>query len=421
MKRTDIIKCLKANKKISAYELTINNKDSRELFYVLDHLEINRAVNTCAQSINVYVNDGDKTGDSIVAVTAADDAASLTKKLDAAVVKAKAAMNPYFPLPEKTVNIRALDDKKYDLNEIANNIAKAVFKANVHEQGWLNSTEIFVSKLTKEFENSNGVHHISSGLAIQIEVIPTWKGEKEEVELYKYYQSSKIDYKEITKEIESLLNNAKMRSQAVKMKDIKLPKDIKILVQDDMLERIFESLCIDASYRYAFMHMNHYKKGDKLSDNKFNVTLKPYIKGCIESKYFDSHGVVLKNKKLIKDGALNCNWGDIRFGYYNKEKKITGEYSVIELDAKRSEYKNEKHLILENFSSPQYDDSTGYWGGEIRLAKYFDGKKYIPITDFSISGNIYEDLKKVEFSKEDVILSGYKGPKYLIFKGLSIH
>ena len=39
MKKTEIIKTLKANKNINGFELICTNKDSRELFYVLDHLE----------------------------------------------------------------------------------------------------------------------------------------------------------------------------------------------------------------------------------------------------------------------------------------------------------------------------------------------------------------------------------------------
>ena len=57
MKKNDIIRTLKANKKISDYELTLISKDSRELFYVLDHLEINRAVKIDTATIKVYVSD----------------------------------------------------------------------------------------------------------------------------------------------------------------------------------------------------------------------------------------------------------------------------------------------------------------------------------------------------------------------------
>ena len=91
------------------------------------------------------------------------------------------------------------------------------------------------------------------------------------------------------------------------------------------------------------------------------------------------------------------------------------------LNGERSEYKDDKHIIIESFSAPQMESNTGYWGGEVRLARYYDGEKYIPLTGFSISGNIYEDLKKLELSKENGALPNYSGPKYLIFKGINIH
>ena len=151
MNKKDIIACLKANKNIDAYELTINQKDSRELFYVLKHLEINRAVKTNTIAVEVYAMDKKGTGSSLVAVTAADDKNSLTKKLNAAIKKAKAAKNKYYPLASKQESIKDIKEISYDLNDVASNIAKAVFKADVYKQGWINSTEIFVSKYTKEF------------------------------------------------------------------------------------------------------------------------------------------------------------------------------------------------------------------------------------------------------------------------------
>ena len=421
MKRTQILKTLKANKNINSYELICTNKDSRELFYVLDHLEINRAVNTIKQVATIYVNTKNKTGTSTVTITAADDEKSLTKKINEAARKAKAALNEYYPLACKSKNINDVKEIKYDLNDIASNVAKAVFKADTYKNGWLNSTEIFVSNIIKEFDNSNGVHHKENNFEIKVEVIPTWKGEKEEVELYKFYESGKIDYKQITLEIKQLLLNAKLRSEAKTLKDVKIDSDTLVLVQNDMLDTILDNLCANASYQYNFLKMNHYNVKDLVSNNPFTLTLKGKVKGCINSSSFDNNGIVLKSKTIIKDGILKNIFGSIRFGYYLKQKNITGSLPVALLDGKRYNYKKEKHLIIENFSSPQLDESSGYWGGEVRLARYFDGEKYIPLTGFSISGNIYEDIKEVKFSKEDCQMSSYLGPKYFIFKGIQIH
>ncbi len=421
MKKNDIIKCLKANKDVTDYELVLTDKDSRELFYVLKHLEINRAVKVESQTAEIYVSDGEKTGFSTVTITAADNEKSLSKKIKDAVKKAKAAKNPYYPLPEKNEQVKDSKPKIENLNSIASKVAEAVFKADAYENGWINSTEIFVSQIKKEFMNSKGIHHVGYSFKIEVECIPTWSNKKEEYELYKFYETSSLDYDAITKEIDEILNLAKDRSNALTLNDVKLPNDLKVLVKNDMLEEIIENFKYDVSYRNVYTKQNHYSKKDVISNNKFNMTLKPVVKGACNSAKFDGHGVVLKNVNLIKDGKVINNWGDIRYGYYLGEKRITGNVPVIELKADGIDYEKEKHLLIETFSSPQLEETSGYWGGEVRLARYFDGKKYIPLTGFSISGNIYEDIKTVEFSKEETVSSNYKGPKYLIFKGIKLH
>lgn len=420
MKKNDIIKVLKANKKISDYELTIINKDSRELFYVLDHLEINRAVKIDSVTIRIYVSDKKTTGSSLVMLTAADDEKSLAKKLDDAVARARNARNQYYPLAEKTVNIRQENAKKANLNLVASKVAEAVLKADHFKNGWINSTEIFVSNIKEELINSNGVDHKSEYFKIEIECIPTWSNKKEEFELYKFYQSNRIDYKKITEEITEILELAKARSGALTIKDVKLPEDLMVLVKNDMLEEIVNNFTYDLSYRNVFMKENHYEINDVLSNNPFDLTMKPGISGCVSSHKYDSHGVVLKAKNLIRKGVVKNNYGDIQFGHYLKKKDITGMIPVVEIKAEGINYKKEKHLIIENFSAPQLEENSGYWGGEVRLARYFDGKRYIPLTGFSIAGNIYEDIKDVKFSKEETLMANYKGPKYMIFKGLKI-
>lgn len=421
MKKNEIIKCLKANKNITDYEIIITDKDSRELFYVLDHLEINRAVKTKTCVVVVYVSDGKTIGESNVTLTSADDAKSLTKKLATAAKMAKVAKNKYYPLPEKTTNIIDAPLKTKDLNEIASNIAEAALKADIYEEGWINSTEIFVSALTTEFINSKGINHKTHSLKAEVEVIPTWSNGKEEIELYKFIESNKIDYTRITAEVREILLLAKERSNAKKLSEVKLPKDIKVLVKNDMRDTLVSNLASDLSYRELYMHQNHYKLKDVISENKFDLTMKPVIEGCAKSRKFDPNGITLKAKKIISKGKISANFGDQQFGSYLGIKDITGHLPVVELKAEGYDYTKEKHLIIENFSSPQLEPNSGYWGGEVRLARYFDGEKYIPLTSFSISGSIYNDYKNIKFSNEQDTSSGYKGPKYFIFEGINIH
>ena len=421
MKKTDIIKCLKANKQISDYEITIRNKESRELFYVLKHLEINRAVNIEEAAIDIYVDKKDKKGSSMVVITSADNTKTLKAKLSAAVKKATSAMNKYYPLAKKSTNIKDTKPIKIDLNSVATNIAKAVYKADTNKDGWINSCEIFVTSVKVELITSKGINHVSYNNVCQIEIIPNWKNKDDEFELLKFIQTSDFNYANITKQTKEALLLSKYRSEAVKASSLNIPKDVKILVQDDMLRDLVNNFTGDATYEYLYLKQNHYKANDVISDTKFNLTLAPQVKGCIASSKFDGHGVKLNKKQIIKNGKLIDNWGGIRFGYYLGVKNPTGDIPCAIVDAPSYDYTKEKHIIVEHFSAPQLEGFSGYFGGEVRLARYFDGKKYIPITGFAVSGNIYEAAKNMKFSKEKTSSINYSGPRYFIFDKLSIN
>ena len=423
MKLKDINKILKANKKISDYEIISSKKESSELFFVLKKLEINRATSTESISINVYVDSKDLRGSSTVLVTSADDERSFNKKVNDAIKKAKSALNKYYPLSCNQKKIDNKLSKTEDLNQLAKKVADAILKADHYKKGWINSTEVFVSRTTLEFINSNGVKQKEERLNIEFEIIPTWSNEKEEFELYKYYKSNKLDSKAITAEVEEILNLAKARSNAVKLNKVKIKKGTPVLIQGEMANLIVDTIEENATYMSKFMHQNHYELKDAVSNNKFDLTLKSNIKGCFNSRSFDGNGVTLSSKKLIKEGKLVNNYGDIRFGYYllNDASKVSGNYSVCQISNYDTfAYKRKPHIIIDHFSSPQMEADSGYFGGEVRLARYVDGKKYIPLTSFTLSGNIYDALKDVKFSKEEVTTNSYKGPKYFIFDTLKL-
>lgn len=418
MNEKDIVRVLKANETIADYEIIIKNKKSSELFYVLKKLELNRAIDTENISINVYVDFKDKRGKSTVLLTSADNEKSLNKKLNAAVLKAKKALNAYYPLASDQKEVCKTLNKEFDLNKIANKVADAILKADNYEDGYINSTEIFVSKTSTLFLNSKGVRQYSERTNIEFEIIPSWRNENDEFELYKYYESNKLNEKEITEEVNNWLLLARDRSVATKPSN--LDKNIPILLQGEMNDLIVGTIESNSDYMSSYLHTNHFNVGDEIA-SKFDLTLKANIDGCFKSSYFDHNGVALSSKKLIKDGKLVDNYGDIRFGHYLNVKKVSGVYNVAEItNYDTYDYLNKPHIIIEHFSSPQMEDSSGYFGGEVRLARYFDGEKYVPLTSFTVSGNIYKSLKNVKFSKEVTTTRSYKGPKYFIFNDLDI-
>jgi predicted Zn-dependent protease len=78
------------------------------------------------------------------------------------------------------------------------------------------------------------------------------------------------------------------------------------------------------------------------------------------------------------------------------------------------------HLEILALSGIQIDVFSGYIGGEVRLAVWFDGKRRQPVSGFSFSGNIDQALSDVVLSRETVDSVRYRGPRYLKLKNMDI-
>ena len=413
---------------ISAYEIRETKTESRQLFYVLKDLETNRAVETTDTVVTLYKDFDGFRGSSSFALIAADNAETLKAKAAATLKKAEAARNPYYPLAEKSENLTRRLDSACDMTELAVKAADAIFAADVIEKSSLNATEIFVNKTGTHFLNSNGVEHSFEKLSLFFESIPSCSWQGEEYELYFSHATTDLDVSAFTKLMAEELHNVLYRAAAVTPQEAGIPSDLPVYVKGGMLMRLVGNFANDLSYRSRYYKSNHYEIGQEISPVPFDLILKGEEKGANNSSPVDASGLPLGETTVIKDGKAVASWGDLRFGTYLKEEKITGSYPVMVLKSEAcisEEDRQRPYLEVMNFSSPQLDESSGYFGGEVRLALYHDAEKVVPLTGFSISGNIYEAIKTVRFSPEEEVVSGerglsLKGPKYAVFRDIRI-
>ena len=419
----DVIKrILDKNNEISDYEIIQTKTSSSQLFYVLDKLETNRVTKNVDTNVIIYHDHDEYRGSSSFIVNASDDENSISLKIDSAIAIAKKINNPKFVLADKTddklVTFDSISDANY--NDACVKIADAIFSAKHDENGWINSVEIFVTNIEKHFVNSNGVDHTFNKSYLEVEIIPTYSNNNEEIELYLDFKMLELDYDLITKKVEDVLKQAKLRSNAVNIEDYM--KHCPVVIQDEMLAMIMENFATDISYQSVFNKANHYQINDKICDYDLNITVGPYAKNAVYSYPFDNHGLVIKEVDIIKNGIVCANYGDFIYGQYLKKDKINGNASIIKVDTTNRCKITYPYLEICNFSSPQLEEATGYFGGEIRLAIYHDKDgNMIPVTNFSISGNIYHDIKEARFADSDVTLDYYKGPKYIIFDHMSVN
>ena len=416
----NLISILKEEAAISSFEILKTHTQSVQLFYVLNKLETNRYTDNDDLSVTIYVEHDDKLGSSTLVLNAADDLSSIKKKIKEAIDTAQKVDNEPFELEKdvdsSTKKVKSIDNR--DLSDIALKAADAIIKADHFENGWLNSIEVFAQKKQVELLNSYGVKRSFEKTTLEAEVIPTFKGEIEEIELYLHFEMMDEDYAKITQRVEQVLKEAYYRSIAQKCDSL----DVDVLLSGEMRDLIFSSLAGDLNFASKYMKMNHYELNDELVPYDLNLSVVGCLDGASHSAPFDAHGSLIKDTTIVANGKVVQNWGDIRFGQYLKASHISGNANLVKVDCASSDKALAfPYLEIVNFSSPQLEENSGYCGGEVRLGLLHKSQdEIIPLTSFSISCNIYEAIKDALYSKEQETDECYCGPKYLRLKNVKI-
>ena len=428
IKVEEIRKLLAENPEVSAWEISETVNEGKQLYYVLKNLETSRAVNVEDIAVTVYHDFDGFRGSSSFTVTANDSEESIRSKIASCVSKAGQGKNPWYPLAEVSENICIRKQLDEPVIESIKKVADEVFSADHFENSSLNATEIFGDVNHIRFLNSNGVDHSYDRTSLFIETIPSYISPTDEYELYYSQNDGSFAPSGLKETIETELKNVKYRAEAVKLSDIEIPEGIEIHIKNDMLGRLMMNFAQELSYQTHYFHGNHYNVGDEISPKPFTVTMKGVEEGALSSSPIDGNGMKLGQTDIIRDGKAVSLWGDLRFGTYMKQENITGSYPVMVLDGytpASQEQMKKPHITIMNMSSPQLDSNSGYFGGEVRLALYENGDQIIPLTGFSFSGNIYETIKTADFSEEKAFINtrflSFKGPKYMILKGMALH
>lgn len=423
MTMIDIIKEALAECNITTYRINERKAESVELFFIKHELDMRRKKEVCTYNVTVFRDfekDGKKMrGFSATSILKGMSKEKIEQELKDAYYAAGFVCNPYFELnsgdSKELVTVPgSLAD--YSLEDSAAALTKALFDGEEGSQAFLNSAELFVIKTTVHIINTNGVDcgfvkYIAKG-----EMIGQCKL-SQDVELYDDFSYDGLDTQALTEKVKTLLTTVQSRSIAQPS-----PKSgtYDVILDGTEIKSLVSFYTKRASTSMIYAKYSKYAvgdaiQGDALEKEKLNITWKANLP-------YSEEGIPMVDREMMKEGTLMALQGAQRFcyymglpgvGYYDSVKLSNGTKSMDEL-------KEKKHLHVVSFSSFEVDSYSGFFGGEIRLAYYFDGEKTIPVTGGSISGSIFDVQKQYEFSTEVYKDSKYEGPAVVLLHGVSL-
>ncbi|EOD01182.1 metallopeptidase TldD-related protein [Caldisalinibacter kiritimatiensis] len=409
-------------KEIDDWSIIEKKVESSELFFIKKELDMNRGKKVHHFKVTVYKDfnqDGKKyKGSSTINIHPTMNESEIKTALEKAAFAAKFVKNEFYslvePSEEKPINV----ESKFENGQFSDWLPKltdAIYKEDVHDNGAINSAELFLNKIYTRNVNSKGLDVNYTKYKGELEFITNWKEQSEEIELYKDIKFADFAPEMISEKVKEMLLFSKQKAIAKPTPSL---NKIPVILTGEPIQEFLNYYYIQSNGRYVYegistLKLNENVQGDSVEGDLISLRLDPNLKNSTESAPYDKFGTLLKPVSIIKKGILNKYWADNRYAQYIGINP-TGEINNIVFEGGSKsvkDFKQKPYLELIAFSDFQMNPLTGDFGGEIRLGFYFNGKETIPVTGGSISGNINEVKQKMYLSKEIQENNNFVGPK----------
>lgn len=405
-------------KEINTYLINTVSEESYELFFIKKNLDMKRLKHTLKYELTVYndflKNDVKMRGSATCQIYPDMTDDEISKKIADSYYASSFVTNPYYPLPsyEENTNYKA---SSYDINDAIKIMTDAIFTDKIDEKCFINSAEIFFIKKNTRIISSENVDVNYSSQHIEGEFVAQCT-EPDDVETYQDFYYDTPDADSLRSLVNDTLKITMDRAKAIKISDT---GKIKLILSGQYVSDLLSFYTSRASAsmiypKYSDFKLNEQVQGDNIKGDLLNIEL-------IAKYPYSAEGICMKNLPLLENGVLKTIHGNSRFCHYLNTKP-TGIYDCIKVndgDTSIETLKSKRYLHVVNFSDFQMDALSGRFGGEFRLAYYFDGEKEIPVTSGSISGSIIELADNITLSSEHQKLKGYEGPLAISIENVS--
>ncbi|WP_459129755.1 metallopeptidase TldD-related protein [Guggenheimella bovis] len=414
------IQDLLEKKGLSGWIIKEKQVSTKEVFFIKENLDLNRARDSHDFTITVFLDfeeDGKKyKGHSSIAVGVSDDFESIEKNIDDAILASHFIKNAWYDLPEKEGTPFTMKDHHTKEAFLASfdQLTELLFKARNFESK-INSVELFGEEGFERVITSKGVDVKYPYNRFSMELVTEHPGTVEPVEIFKIYTMTELELDRIDAIVHDQLEETDGRAKAVQAK---MMKDVRLLLRGDAVEEFLQFYLGQASAGRVYQKMTKAKIGESFQKNPvepLTITLNPTLETANSAAPVDEQGKILSPYVLIENGVVKNLNGSARFTHYLgiENKGIVYSFEVNPGKKSEEELKSVPYLEILSWSSFLSDGITGDFGGEYRLAKYYDGKETHYLTGGSISENIFSVQDHFEFSKELMNLSNSRVPQFI--------
>ena len=421
---TERIKNALARCGIALWRINERAEETAELFFVRKRLDVRRSKDVRKYEVTVFRDvegpEGEQPARGFTSVTliASMDDAQIDEELKGAYYAAQFAANPYFDLPDPVQ--APLVKKTGELAEAplarsAGKMVKALFAPDIHEDAFINSAELFVTRSSCRILSSEGTDVSYTDASVKGEFVVQCK-EPEDVEMHNIYEYDELNGEALSAKVAEALAFVRDRARAQK---ILKSGQYDLVLSGNQVAEVLSYYTTRSAAGMVYAGYSTWKSGEDVQGETDGERLALTLRAA---EPYSAEGIPMADLALLENGALNAYHGPNRF-CRDLGVKPTGLYkkfSCANGTAPFEELKQGPCLWAVTFSDFQMDEMSGHFGGEIRLAYLIEDGKATPVTGGSVNGSILEAQKDLTFSVERYQTARYDGPYAVRLKGVSV-
>lgn len=392
------------NSNVADYQIVQKETISHQAFFVEQKLDQHRINSVTHTTLTIYVDNEDKTkrGSSTKEIYQDETEDDIRQDIENMKFNALLAMNPYYPL---VGNQKHFEEKsKIDLLDSLKNVVKAIQSIKNTKTEKINSYEIFVNQNYIHILNSQNVDITYNQADEMVEIVINSLNKEHEVEVYHMIETGADQTtEEIRNDILEVFKKANDRSKAMPAKKA---EKVHVLLSGSDLKDFFNYFVDKINTQLIYGGNSCAKLNDQIQqgDDTDKISLKAVAKLPYSSLNipYSREGTEASDFMILDNGKYVNYTGSQIYAHYLGLKNVpfAANYQVSGGSKTIEQMKKQPYLEIVQFSSFQVDIITGDFGGEFRLAYYYDGETVKPVTAGSITVNMNDILNHMYLSKE---------------------
>ncbi len=384
-----------------AWEVTDEQEKGWEFYLIRHALDQNRVKQLETFRVKVYKKFDDCLGSAAAPIPADADEAEMKRIVTGLCQDATYVRNPFYTLnkPEQGNRLYGGQVESVDLKAISGNFLKTIAEVPETDSEDLNSCEVFVSEKRVRFLNSEGIDVTAIYPSSMVEAVVNARKDGHEIELYRMYECGTCDREQLTRDLAETMRYGRDRlatepTPALGTADLILSTDDSSAVYEYFIYRLATGM--------VYRGISDWKTGDTVAPENMTIRTAAFLPNSSNNSLYDSEGARIRDVTLIDQGKAVRYWGSRQFSQYLglDDSFIANNFVVSGGTETAEEVRRGDYLEVVEFSDFQVDDVTGDIAGEIRLGYLHRDGKTIAISGGSVSGNMNELVKSMQFSAE---------------------